>query len=138
MNTIVFAGTRATIDADPVNVAGRYLSFPTIGHMRRYFLVRILFLVAYECWFRGYLLMDCATGMGVLPAIIINTVLYTLLHVFKSRNELLGCIPFGLLLSAICIWMGAAWPAIVLHMALALTYEYKLSSRFFNFKNVIA
>jgi membrane protease YdiL (CAAX protease family) len=94
-----------------------------------YFFARILFLAAYEIWFRGYLLTDCITGWGVLVAVIINIILYTLLHIVNGKNEMLACIPFGLLLCSLCVWTAAAWPAILLHIALTVSYEVHLVIR---------
>jgi membrane protease YdiL (CAAX protease family) len=91
-----------------------------------YFLVPILFLCAYETWFRGYLLNDCINSFGVPVAIFLNVGLYTLLHVVNGKDEMLACIPFGLLLCSLCIWMGATWPAIVLHIAFTIPYEVRL------------
>jgi len=91
-----------------------------------YFLVRILFLFAYETWFRGYLLTDCINSFGIPVAIFLNVGLYTLLHIINGKDEMLACIPFGLLLCSLCIWLGAAWPAIVLHIAFTVPYETHL------------
>jgi membrane protease YdiL (CAAX protease family) len=91
-----------------------------------YFLVRILFICAYETWFRGYLLTDCIKSFGIPVAIFLNVGLYTLLHTVNGKDEMLVCIPFGLLLCSLCIWLGAAWPAIVLHLAFTIPYEVRL------------
>lgn len=88
-----------------------------------YFFMRILFICAYETWFRGYLLKDCITSFGEPLAVLLNVSLYTLLHVVNGKDEVLACIPFGLLLCSLCIWQGEAWPAIVIHLALTIPYE---------------
>ncbi len=88
-----------------------------------YFFIRILFICAYESWFRGYLLHDCITSLGEPLAILLNVSLYTLLHVVNGKEETLACIPFGLLLCGLCIWQGAGWPAVVIHLTLTITYE---------------
>lgn len=88
-----------------------------------YFFVRILFLCAYEIWFRGYLLTDCLNSFGVPLAIFLNVGLYTLLHIVNGKKEMLACIPLGLLQCSLCVWMGAAWPAIVLHIVFTVSYE---------------
>jgi membrane protease YdiL (CAAX protease family) len=100
-------------------------SFST-GFIVNYFFVRILFLCVYETWFRGYLLTDSIESWGIIVATLINLILYTLLHAVNGRDEMLVCIPFGLLLCSLCIWVGAAWPAIVLHIAFTLAYETHL------------
>jgi len=99
---------------------------PPFAYLAAYFLLRIAFIVAYECWFRGFLLMDSVAQFGVPVAVCINVALYTLLHTVNGKKEMLGCIPFGLLLCSLCIWMGVVWPAILLHLALTLCYETTL------------
>jgi membrane protease YdiL (CAAX protease family) len=89
-----------------------------------YFILRILFIAAYECWFRGYLLNDSIESIGLLWAIILNIVLYCVLHIVNGRAEVVACIPFGLLLCALCLWTGTVWPAIVIHLALTIPYEW--------------
>jgi membrane protease YdiL (CAAX protease family) len=138
INTIVISATQA--ENEFVRIMSKKISnvFITKGFVCRYFIFRIIFLVAYETWFRGYLLMDCAASFGVAWAIVISVALYTLMHSFSGRKEILGCIPFGIVLCGICIWFGAVWPAIVLHAALAISYEFKLSNKFLNLKNIFA
>ena len=88
-----------------------------------YFFVRIVFIAAYENWFRGYLLADSISTFGIVPAIIGNVCAYALLHVVNGRQEVLACFPFGILLCGLCAWSGAVWPAIILHLALTVPYE---------------
>lgn len=88
-----------------------------------YFLLRIGFIVAYECWFRGFLLQDSMAVFGILPALLLNTLLYAVLHLVNDRKEVWGCIPFGLLLCGLCLWQGAVWPAVLIHVTLTLSYE---------------
>ena len=101
----------------------------SIGFITNYFFVRVLFLCVYEIWFRGYLLTDCISSWNIPVAIFINIVLYVLLHSVNGKEEMRGCVPFGLLLCGLCIWTGAAWPAIALHIALAVSYEAHLVKR---------
>jgi membrane protease YdiL (CAAX protease family) len=88
-----------------------------------YFIVRILFICAYEAWFRGYLLSHSISYFGAPVAILLNIVLYSLLHTVNGRDEFWACIPFGLLLCGLCIWQGAAWPAMILHLTMTVPFE---------------
>ena len=88
-----------------------------------YFIIRILFICAYEWWFRGHLLFDCIRNFGVPVSVLINVILYSLLHLVNGKKEMIACIPFGLLLCCMCIWADAAWPAIAIHLALTVSYE---------------
>jgi membrane protease YdiL (CAAX protease family) len=97
----------------------------------RYIILRILFLAAYEIFFRGYLLADSIHTLGLYGAIVLNVFLYTLLHIFCEKNEILACIPFGTLLCCLCIWTGAVWPAIIIHISFSLCYESMVMQNFF-------
>lgn len=89
-----------------------------------YFIVRTIFLFAYELWFRGFLLFDSITWLGISTAVTMNVFLYVLLHILNSKKEMLACIPFGLLVCFFNILFNAAWPAIILHIGVSLVYEH--------------
>jgi len=91
-----------------------------------YLPVRILFIYSYETWLRGSLLLFLLNALGIYSAILINVILYTFLHAFAGRKEIIGCIPFGLILCFFTLSFHALWPAVLLHVSLSLTYETKL------------
>lgn len=91
-----------------------------------YLLLRIVFLFLYECFFRGVLLFTFVDTLGVPFTITLNIVLYTLAHAHSSKEEFFGSIPFGLLLCGITVLHHSVWPAIIIHLALAMSYEIKL------------
>ncbi len=95
-----------------------------------YFPARILFLCAYELFFRGFLLFDGMKWFGILPAMLLTTGLTVLIHAFTNKKERWACIPFGMILSGCCITMNAVWPAMVLHLALSLSYEVPVVTQF--------
>ena len=95
----------------------------------QYFFVRILFLVAYELFFRGMLLFDCIKWFGIFQAITLTTLLTVLLHAFSNKKEMWACIPYGIISCCCCISIQAVWPAIILHLALSITYETSLLNR---------
>jgi len=88
-----------------------------------YFIIRILFIIAYECWFRGFLLTDSIVSIGLIWAVAINISLYAILHIVNGKDEFIAAFPYGILLCAITIWQGAVWPAMLIHLALTLPYE---------------
>ena len=88
-----------------------------------YFIIRILFITAYEIWFRSFLLNACIEVSGMLIALLFNITLYAILHSVNGKKEMLACLPFGLLLCFLCIGQGSVWPAIAIHVALTLSYE---------------
>lgn len=88
-----------------------------------YFFFRILFLFSYELFFRGFLLFECIQIVGIFSALLVTTGLTVLIHLFTNNKEMWGCIPFGIVLSLCCVAFNSVWPAIVLHIALSLSYE---------------
>jgi membrane protease YdiL (CAAX protease family) len=84
----------------------------------------IMYLLAYEFLFRGFLLFTCIQSFGIWPAIIINIMIYSLTHVPQGLNETLGAVPFGLVLCYIVVLSGTIWPAFILHVVLAISNEW--------------
>ena len=95
----------------------------TQSFFKKYFIIRALYLFVYELWFRGFLLFETIRLFGIPAAVSLNILLYALLHIFKSKKEILACIPFGLILCFLSIFFNAAWPAIILHTGFSLVYE---------------
>lgn len=87
--------------------------------------IRVMHLAAYETYFRGYLLTELLPS-GLAAAILLNTGLYALLHCLSPAKEFAACVPFGALLCILCFWLNAAWPAVVIHLALGVSYESAL------------
>src|SRR5688572_18325669 len=63
---------------------------PSTYFTASYLLFRTLFLIGYEFFFRGVLLLRILTDAGEEIAIAINILLYALLHCFSNRKELIG------------------------------------------------
>lgn len=84
----------------------------------------IIYLLAYEFLFRGFLLFACIQSFGIWPAIIINIIVYSLAHVPQGSNEAVGAIPFGLVLCYVVVLSGTIWPAFLLHTVLAISNEW--------------
>jgi len=82
------------------------------------------YLLAYEFAFRGLLFFICLIGMGLWPAIVVNTILYALVHIPKGKKETIGAIPFGVLLCLITVHTGNIWVAFIAHLTLALSNDY--------------
>jgi membrane protease YdiL (CAAX protease family) len=84
----------------------------------------IVYLLAYEFLFRGFLLFTCIQSFGIWPAIIINILIYSFAHIPQGLKETAGAIPFGLILCYITILSGTIWPAFILHAVLAISNEW--------------
>lgn len=100
-------------------------------HAALHIVLRSSFLVSYEWFFRGCILFSCIEWLGTIPAVIINLVLYALIHSFNGKKEMYGSVPFGLMLCVFTVWYGSVWPAILLHLLLSSSHEYFLLSPFF-------
>jgi len=84
----------------------------------------VAYLFAYEFMFRGFLLFASIPILGIWPSIILNTALYSLVHIPKGNKETLGAIPFGILISYLSIETGTFWLAFFVHIVLALSNEW--------------
>jgi len=82
------------------------------------------YLFAYEFMFRGLLLFPLVNHLGVVTAIIINTILYSATHFYKGVQEVIGAIPLGIVLCLLTIEYGNIWIAFFAHLCLALSCEY--------------
>jgi membrane protease YdiL (CAAX protease family) len=89
-----------------------------------YAFLRIVFLTVYEWFFRGLLLIGISAWAGIEWSIVINILLYAIMHSHKSKKEMIGCIPLGLLLCVFTIWWQSIWPAIILHLEIAIMNEW--------------
>ena len=79
-----------------------------------------LYLLGYEWCFRGLLVVGLASLIGLWPALILGTGLYVLAHLDKDPGEALACVPMGLGFGLLVWWSQSLWPAVLLHLGLAL------------------
>jgi len=84
----------------------------------------IVYLFSYEFLFRGFLLFSMVAESERWNSIVINVVLYSLVHVPKGWKEAVGAIPLGILLCVVCLHAGNIWPAFIAHCCLALSNEW--------------
>lgn len=97
---------------------------PATSLLLIYFLARIIFLISYEMWFRGWFLSELLSEFGAIwVAIGINTALYSLIHFFAGKKEAISSIPFGIILCLLTIELQVVWPAAVIHLFLSLGFE---------------
>jgi membrane protease YdiL (CAAX protease family) len=99
----------------------------------------IIYLAAYEFLFRGFLFFTCIHAFGIWPSIVINVLIYSFAHIPQGIKETAGAIPFGFLLCCFTILSGTIWPALILHIVLAVSNEWfsiynstEISARFFS------
>lgn len=123
--TIALCILACTISIRTARKALRQQQLPphAVGDPKTYLLIRALFLALYELFFRAVLLSFCIAIAGVPVAILINLVLYAIAHAFSTRQELIGTIPFGLLLCGLTLFSRSIWPAVLIHLLLGLPYD---------------
>ena len=91
-----------------------------------YFPIRILFLLSYEFFFRGVLFFSLLEVSDILIALLACTSLYVLIHAFDTRNEIIGAIPFGIILCLFSYFTNSIWPAFIIHITLSGVYEVSI------------
>ena len=117
-----------------------YFNSPREGNLARYPQIRvkiwtmrllmlngiswIIFLVAYEFFFRGFLLYASLSIMSPWQAIMLNSVLYATAHFYKGPAEAFGSIPAGILFCYLTILTGNIGTVIFLHAFMAISLEW--------------
>lgn len=84
----------------------------------------IAYLLAYEFLFRGLLFFPLLDIVGLWPAIIINTSIYSIVHIPKGKKETFGAIPAGVILCLLVYTTGSFWIAFFIHVVMALSNEW--------------
>ncbi|WP_394367626.1 CPBP family intramembrane glutamic endopeptidase [Aestuariibaculum suncheonense] len=91
-----------------------------------YFVVRFVFLLCYEFFFRGIMLFFFLEFSSLWLAICCVTVFYVLIHFFDSKKEMLGAIPFGIVLCLLAFYTDSIWYPFILHLTLSAVYEISI------------
>lgn len=91
-----------------------------------YFMIRFVFLLWYEFFFRGILLFKFLEFTTIYYAIFYSTILYVLIHIFDSKKEILGAVPFGVFLCLFTYFTNSIWCAFIIHVALSAVYEISI------------
>lgn len=101
-----------------INIKLLSFSFPLL-----FILLRTLFLIVYEIFFRGVMLFCMIEDFGIVIAVFINLFLYVFIHWHSEKKERYGSVLMGLVLCLISIYYQNVWPAIAIHLMLALSNE---------------
>jgi membrane protease YdiL (CAAX protease family) len=80
----------------------------------------VLYYLAYEAFFRGFLQLGLAKYIGDHPAILVQTVMTTLLHIGKPVNEIWSALAAGFLFGLIVVRTRSIWPLFIIHWALGV------------------
>ncbi|MCB1499612.1 MAG: CPBP family intramembrane metalloprotease [Bauldia sp.] len=95
-----------------------------VGPVAANFVSCLLYMLAYEFLFRGFLFFACLAIMPAWLAIAVNAALYALAHVPKGRREALGSIPLGVVVCLASIETGAIWAAFLIHVIMSQLNDY--------------
>jgi membrane protease YdiL (CAAX protease family) len=82
------------------------------------------YLLPYEFALRGTLLVDSLSVFDLLPAFLLNAVVYSLAHAPQGWRETLSAFPFGILLCFVSYITGNFWSAYIIHVFLAVSNDY--------------
>ena len=84
-----------------------------------------VYLLGYEFAIRGFLFFSTLYAFGLWPAVIINSVIYSFIHIFKGRGEAYGAFFLGVLFCLITYYTHSFWIAFVIHVILAVANDIK-------------
>jgi membrane protease YdiL (CAAX protease family) len=79
-----------------------------------------LYYVAWEFYFRGFLLWSVQENFGNWPAILIQTIPSCLIHLGKPESETLGSILAGVLWGMVAIRTRSIWYVFAMHATLGV------------------
>jgi len=80
----------------------------------------IFYYIAWEFFFRGFLLFGIKKYWGAMPAVLIQTISSCLIHLGKPDGEILGSILIGILFGAIALRTRSVWYVFILHAAIGV------------------
>jgi len=95
----------------------------SLGVFCLYAAARLFYLFGWEFLFRGYMLFSLRPETGGLPAVLVQTVPYAVLHAGKPELEAYASIPFGFLLGIMALRAKSLWPCLVLHGLIAISMD---------------
>jgi membrane protease YdiL (CAAX protease family) len=80
----------------------------------------IFYYIAWEFFFRGFLLFGLKDRFGAFSAILIQTISSCLVHIGKPEGEIMGSIAFGIILGVIALRTKSIWYVFLIHAAMGV------------------
>lgn len=80
----------------------------------------LLYILGYEFLFRGVLWFLSSEAFGFWPALFINLLLYSIVHIPQGKYVTLGTIPVGAVLCLLSQLTGSFIPAFLIHSLIAV------------------
>lgn len=84
-----------------------------------------IYLLGYEFAIRGFVFFTCLYAFGLWPAVIINSVIYSFIHIFKGSKEAYGAFFLGILFCLITYYTNSIWIAFFIHVLIAVINDIK-------------
>ncbi len=84
-----------------------------------------IYLLGYEFGLRGMVFFACLYAFGLWPAIIISTMIYSLIHIFKGAFEAYGAIFIGILFCLVIYYTNSIWIVLFVHVLMAVINDIK-------------
>jgi membrane protease YdiL (CAAX protease family) len=82
------------------------------------------YLLAYEFFFRGFLLLPLVAWAGTWPAIAIVTSVYVAVHLTQPPGEAIGTLPMGFVFACVALASGGIWACWIGHVLIAAGNDY--------------
>jgi membrane protease YdiL (CAAX protease family) len=83
----------------------------------------LLYYLAWEFFFRGFMLFPLARVFGGVNAVLIQTIPSCLIHIGKPQGELTGSVLAGLILGGLAVRTGSIWYGFFLHATLGVLVD---------------
>ena len=80
----------------------------------------IFYYIAWEFFFRGFILFGLKDKFGAINAILIQTISSCLVHIDKPEGEIIGSIIAGIILGIIALRTRSIWYVVILHAAIGI------------------
>ena len=80
----------------------------------------IFYYIAWEFFFRGFILFGLKEKFGAVNAILIQTISSCLVHIDKPEGEIIGSIIAGIILGIIVLRTKSIWYVVILHAAIGI------------------
>lgn len=80
----------------------------------------LFYYIAWEFFFRGFLLFGLKKRFGAMNAILIQTISSCLIHLGKPDGEIIGSIIIGIIFGALALRTRSFWYVLILHAAIGV------------------
>ncbi|OGU17880.1 MAG: hypothetical protein A2X61_09610 [Ignavibacteria bacterium GWB2_35_12] len=80
----------------------------------------IFYYIAWEFFFRGFLLFGLKDRFGSLNAILIQTISSCLVHIGKPDGEIIGSIVFGIIMGIVALRTRSFWYPFLIHISMGV------------------